>query len=112
MCQPSKMADDWVIKGCHVHVNGVELAVVSDHKGSVSFRAVFSGAPDNKVRAAIKIATEKCLADAKTRKDWAASLDRARVFMLEYPAGHDLASLANGRMFEFKMLKLAIERWE
>lgn len=25
LCEPSKLADDWVVKGCHVHIEGVEL---------------------------------------------------------------------------------------
>jgi hypothetical protein len=112
MCQPSKMAEDWVIKGCHIHVNGVELAVVSDHEARVAFRSFFSATSNDRAKVAIKIATEKCLADAAIRKDWVAKLDMARVYMLEYPQGHSLASLANGRMFEFKMLKIAIQRWE
>lgn len=112
MCEPSKMAEDWVIKGCHIHVNGVELAVVSDHQARVAFRPVFSATTDAQAKAAIKIATEKCLADADTRSAWVARLEMARIYMLEYPAGHSLARLANGRMFEFKMLRLAIQKWE
>lgn len=24
MCRPSTVTDDWVVKGCHIHVDGVE----------------------------------------------------------------------------------------
>jgi hypothetical protein len=112
MCEPSKVAEDWVIKGCHIHVDGVELAVLPDHEGKVAFRPVFSTTPAARAKAAIKTATDDCLADAETRKDWIAKLDMARVYMLQFTPGHGLATLANGRMFEFQMLKIAIQRWK
>jgi hypothetical protein len=35
VCLPSAVADDWVKKGCHIHVHGVELTVAPDHQGGV-----------------------------------------------------------------------------
>ncbi|MCA8300854.1 hypothetical protein R0290_21120 [Burkholderia semiarida] len=106
------MADDWVIKGCHIHVNGVELTVVSDHNARVDFKEVFSMTPSDRLEKAIKYAREHCLPDPAMRRRWIDRLDMARAYMLGYDGGEELASRANGRMFEFKMLRIAIERWE
>ncbi len=108
MCQPSKVTDDWVTKGCHIHVNGVELNIYTNHLGGIDFRPVFSASPPDRVKQAIKTAYEKCLPEPGIRKRWIQRLEMARVFMLNYPG--ELASLANGRMFDFKLIRIAIER--
>lgn len=82
-----------------------------DHKGGVMFSSVFSSTADNLVKAAIKKAKEICLPNPKIRQAWIDKLDSATIFMLDYNTMHDLAHLANGRMFEFKLLKIAIQRW-
>jgi hypothetical protein len=110
MCEPSKVSDDWVTKGCHIHVDGVELAVFCDHKGGIGFRAVFSSTTSAQADAAVKKAIEECLPDPEIRKAWIVKLRAAKAFMLGYTGG--LSQLANGRMFEFKMLEVAIQRWE
>ena len=109
MCEPSKVADDWVTKGCHIHVDGVELNIFTNHLGTIDFRAVFSGTPEDRVKAAIRAAYERCLPDADMRRRWVQRLEMARIHMLGYDG--DLASLANGRMFDFKMIRIAIQRW-
>ena len=111
MCSPHKIAPDWVVKGCHIEVNGIELALRPDHEGRVMFSSVFSGTPENLVKAAIKIAMEICITDPKIRESWIAKLEMATVYMLALDTEDSLARLANGRMFEFKLLKIAIQRW-
>jgi hypothetical protein len=112
MCEASKIAEDWVIKGFHIHVNGIELAVLSDHEGGIAFRPFFSSTNGAKADAAIKEARGVCLANPATRKAWIAKLKAANAYMYDYSGEYSLASRARGRMFEFKMLRIAIERWE
>jgi hypothetical protein len=109
MCQPSTVTDDWVTKGCHIHVNGVELNIFTNHLGEIHFRSVFSSTHENRVKQAIKTAYEVCLPDPDTRAKWIQKLKMARVYMLS--CSGELASLANGRMLEFKFIRIAIERW-
>lgn len=99
MCEPSKVTDDWLTKGCHVHVNGVELNIYTNHLGGIDFRPVFSSTPADRVKAAIKVVYEECLTDPAIRRRWIQRLEMARVFMLDYPG--ELHALANGRMFDF-----------
>lgn len=43
MCEPSKVTEDWVTKGMHIHVKGVELNIFTTHRNSgFAFRPVFS----------------------------------------------------------------------
>jgi len=56
MCQASTVTDDWVTKGCHIHVNGVELNIFTNHLGGIDFRSVFSSTHENRVKQAIKTA--------------------------------------------------------
>ena len=46
MCRISAVSEDWVDKGCHVHVASVELALRPDHLGGIVFRSVFSSTDD------------------------------------------------------------------
>jgi hypothetical protein len=110
MCESSKVADDWVTKGFHIHVDGVELNVYTDHRGRIDFRSFFSLTPAARVEQAIRTVYERCLPDPAIRGRWIQRLKMASVFMLTYQGA--LESLANGRMLEFKFLRIAIERWE
>ena len=109
MCDASTVTDDWVTKGCHIHVDGVELNVFTNHRGEVQFRAVFASTPAHLLNRAIKTAIEVCLPDKTVRKKWIKRLEMARVFMLGFEG--EPARIANGRMLEFKFLRIAIERW-
>lgn len=106
MCDPSKIDADWITKGCHIDVGGVELAVYPDHVGRIGFRPVFSSTPRKIADKAIKTAVKKCLPNPSIRKKWIQFLQMATVHMLAYPN----VGLANGRMAEFKFLRIAIER--
>lgn len=108
MCEPSKVTGDWVTKGCHIHVNGVELNLYSNHLGEVDFRAVFSSTRPDRLREALKTAREECLANPTVRRRWIQRLQMATVFMLDY--SDEPRAKANGRMLEFKFLRIAIER--
>jgi len=109
MCEPSKVTHDWVTKGCHIHINGVELNIYTNHLGEIDFQAVFSSTPPEQVRQAIRTVYDTCLPDPSIRRRWIQRVEMARVFMLNYPG--ELRALANGRMLELKFIRVAIERW-
>src|SRR5581483_11104755 len=102
MCKHSVVTDDWVKKGCHIHVEGVELTLAPDHNGKVLVRPYFSMEDDKDVERALKTAIEVCLADTAVREKWIQALRGAIVFMLGYQGVYK--ELANGRMLEFRFL--------
>lgn len=110
MCQPSKVSDDWVVKGCHIHIGGVELTVAPDHRGTVVFRPFFSMTPVALADKAIKTANEDCLSDPAIRDRWIRTIRGATRYMLGYEGKYK--SLANGRMLKFKFLILALQRYK
>jgi hypothetical protein len=95
----------------HIHVKGVELNIFTTHrKSGFAFRSVFSKKYNAKqVQAAIKHVKEKCLPKRAIRRRWISRLEMARIFMLNYEGEH--ASLANGKMYDFKLIRIALERW-
>ncbi len=72
----SPIADDWVTKGAHIKVDGVELKLVPSHNGEVIFKPVFSSDPPNKVQAAIQKA-QAALADPAFRERLTKTVGRA-----------------------------------
>jgi hypothetical protein len=112
MCQASTVADDWVKKGCHIHIGQIELAVYPDHRGGVGFKPFFAVKKGNKelVANALKTAREQCVEDPQIRKRWIRSLKQAILCMLSFDG--EPSSLANGRMLEFKFLIIALERYQ
>jgi hypothetical protein len=98
MCQASKVTNDWVVKGCHIHIEAVELIIFPDHEGGFGFKPFFAVTARNRraVADALKVAKEKCLPDPEVRKCWIRSLKQARIFMLDFRG--EPSSLANGRM--------------
>jgi hypothetical protein len=110
MCQASKVTNDWVVKGCHIHIGRVELRVFPNHLGGLGFGPFFAVTTENKhrVAAAIKTATEECLEDPQVRARWIRSLRQGIRRMLSFDG--EPSSLAKGRMLEFKFLILALER--
>jgi hypothetical protein len=59
---------------------------------------------------ALNIVRQQCLPDPIVRRRWIQRLQMATAFMFSY-AG-ELHDLANGRMLEFKFIRIAIERGE
>lgn len=110
MCAPSVIADDWITKGCHIKVNGIELAVRPDHLGRVAFRSVFSAPPPAAVNDAIRIALRDCLPNPDVRRAWIRSIEGAMVHLISQSGV--LRELALGRMAELSFLKIALARIE
>lgn len=114
MCRPSTVTDDWVVKGCHIHVDGVELAVRPTHSVShldgIIFKKVFQSTSGSAFAAAEKKARDVCLADATVRMQWRRSLEHAREYMRSFTGRP--RSLANGRQLEFTFLMLHLDAYE
>jgi hypothetical protein len=109
MCVPSVVADDWIVKGCHIHVDGIELAVRPDHRGGVVFRSVFSKPGDAAIDAAKHRAEEECLPNDDERKGWIDSIQRAKVHLMSRRG--ELRELAVGRVAELHFLEIALRRY-
>ena len=109
MCVPSVVADDWITKGCHIYVEGIELALRPDHLGGLVFRSVFSYPADAAIEAAIHRATEECLPDIGERRRWIQSIQRAKVHLMSHRGG--LRPLAVGRVAELHFLEIALRRY-
>jgi hypothetical protein len=110
MCEPSTVADDWIVKGFHLHIGRVELALRPDHRGGVVFRPVFSAHARAVVEDAMRTATRECLTDASVRNRWIKSIKRAVLLLLSHDG--DLEDLARGRMAEMNFLRIALERYD
>lgn len=108
MCAPSVVADDWISKGCHITVNGIELAVRPDHLGGVMFGSVFSALPPLAVDEAIRVAFRDCLPDPNVRRAWIKRIDGAMVHL--YSHSGVLREIALGRLAELKFLRVALAR--
>lgn len=109
MCDPSIVAEDWITKGFHLTVEGVELALRPDHRGRVVFQGVFSSTQRPVLDAAIRSAEQECLSDNATRERWVRQINSAMIFVSGYEGA--LGRRANGRLAEFNYLKLALRRY-
>ena len=75
ICRPSAIYDDWVLKGFHVHVEGVELAVRPGHQtGMIAIKRVFRSGSVAEVDAAKRLLIEKCLSSKMVRDRWVQTL--------------------------------------
>lgn len=106
MCQPSKMDQDWVTKGFHLSLDGVEIAVRPTHSPTYldGFKFVkFFSKRDDEFTGAAKRAREECLSDPIVRARWRRDLERGIEHMRSFSrTAH--AKQANGRQFEFRWL--------
>jgi hypothetical protein len=114
MCRPSTVTDDWVVKGCHIHVDGIELAVrpthSADYLDGILFKRVFQSTSGEAFQAAAKRARQECLVDAKIRESWRQALRRGMEFVRSYQG--ELAELANGRQLEFVRLIRFLNKYD
>ncbi len=114
MCRPSTVTDDWVVKGCHIHVDGIEIGVCPSHSPNyldgIVFKRIFSTTPAEAFRAAAKKAREDCLSDATVRGRWRRSLKGAMEYVRSFSG--EPAALANGRQYEFHRLIRHLDIYE
>ncbi len=109
MCRISVVGDDWVVKGCHVHVAGVELALRPDHLGDIVLRPVFASTDAGELGVAMRLVEAK-FSDVHWRNKLKDTIQRAMRHLLGVQGpNHDLA---RGRLFELRMLVISLERWE
>jgi hypothetical protein len=109
MCRISPVGDDWVKKGCHVHVGVVELALRLDHLGGIVFRSPFSSTSEWELNAAARL-VGRLLDDSVWRKKLEEAIERAMVHLMGVRG--PMYDLARGRLFELRKLLRALERWE
>jgi hypothetical protein len=114
MCRPSTVTDDWVVKGCHIHIDGVELGVRPTHTvaylDGFVFKPIFRGTSKETFQAAARRAREECLPDPTVRARWRRALERGVAFVQSF-AGEP-AALANGRLYEFIRLIRHLDVYE
>lgn len=107
LCRPSSIYDDWVLKGFHVHVEGIELAVRPGHQpGMIVLKRVFRSDSAAEIDAAKRLLIGKCLSSKIVRDHWVQTLGRAMDYLNGY--GGDLPEKANGRKYEFRRLQKAL----
>lgn len=107
MCQISKIDRDWIDKGLHIHVFGVELVMRPDHQRGIIFKKFFRSTTSQEAAPAITRANE-LLGELSWRGLFRRELIRARPYL--HTERGKLRELANGRAFEFTMLIHALER--
>jgi len=107
ICRPSTVYDDWVYKGFHINVAGIELRVRPGHKpGMIVFKRFFRRDSSTDIDAARRIAKQKCLSSQAVREKWIETLIHAREYLNGNDAG--LPEKANGRKREFRYLEKAL----
>jgi RHS repeat-associated protein len=104
-CAISAIADDWAVKGAHIHVNGIELAVRPGMNGEIVFKSVFSRVNPAKLTAAIKTAQEALMHDSHFQQ----ALLRSSRQAVEY-LGKGASELARSRSGEIHFLVKALEK--
>jgi RHS repeat-associated protein len=95
--------DDWVTKGAHIKVDGVEIKVLPGKDGEIVFKSVFSSTPEEKVRAAINKA-QAALEDSAFRARLSSVVGRA---VKHFGKG---TAMARAKSFELRMLVKAIAK--
>src|SRR5690242_8601218 len=100
----SKVAEDWVVKGLHVHVGNVELMVRPGREATVVLKSVFSSTAPQDVEAARRAVREE-LTKAAFRRE----LHRAAVRGLEYLRRCGLPGAA-AKSGELHFLRIALEK--
>ncbi len=105
----SVVAADWITKGCHLHIAGVEIGMKPDHRGGIVFKRVFTTDDMAEIRQAIAVANE-LLRDQAFRRKAREVVERALVY-LRGESGL-LRKLAEGRQLEMRMLIHALNRME
>ena len=114
MCRASTVTDDWVVKGCHIHVDGIELVVrpthSTDYLDGFVFKKVFRSTTDEAFASAGRKARKECLTDANVRARWRRALVGGIAYVRSFEG--EPAALANGRQYEFMRLIRHLDAFE
>jgi len=81
MWRVSAVSEDWVDKGCHIHIDQIELSVRPDHSGGLILRKVFSSTTDADFDVASRLALG-LMAGSSFRQKLRDSIERAMTHML------------------------------
>ncbi|WKN43207.1 RHS repeat-associated core domain-containing protein [Tunicatimonas pelagia] len=100
----SKVAPDWAVKGAHIHVDGIELAVKPGADGTIVFRSVFSSQNAASVERAINKAHDALNSNPAFREALKDFSTRARDMLKK---GDDLSRSRSG---ELNFLIKALEK--
>jgi hypothetical protein len=109
MCRISPIHDDWVKKGCHIHVGRIEVALRPNHRGRIVCRKVFAATSEETIKAASKRVAES-LEDPKWRRKLRNRLVAAMDYLLKVEG--DPRPRARSRLAELHRLIIAIDRLE
>ena len=110
MWRISAISLDWVEKGFHLHIGGVELTLRPDHLGGILIVPTFSTTPSRKAVLAIAQA-RLLLDDPRFRRKAIRDAERAVDYLTKSVSG-GLREQAIGRAAEISFLKSALERLE
>ena len=101
MCRISPVGDDWVKKGCHVHVGSVELVLRPDHLGGIVFRSPFSSALPWELDAAARLVSD-LLDDPTWRGKLKETVEKAMAHLMGVRG--TMYDLARGKLYELRKL--------
>ncbi|TCK64997.1 RHS repeat-associated protein, partial [Winogradskyella wandonensis] len=98
----SKVAPDWAVKGAHVHIGNIELALKPGNNGTIVIKSVFNNIKEKHLQAPIK-AVEEALKNPAFRKKLIDYTEKARDLLKQ---GNEIERAASGELnFLIKALK-------
>lgn len=106
--QVSKIAPDWAIKGFHVHVDGVELALRPGQGGSIVIKPVFSSTPTS-VFNAVAGKMRNALGDLAARQHLYREAIRARDYLRSLGAEQALAKAGELNFLIHALEKIGVQ---
>ena len=110
LCRASVIADDWVVKGFHIEIDGIELAMRPAHQtGVIALRSVFSSVSSDNLNAAANKLIRQCLENPGVRDRWCDVIDKAIGYLRGYYG--EVSDLAIGRQAELIFLRHAIRKY-
>jgi hypothetical protein len=103
----SKIAPDWALKGFHVHVDGVELAIRPGKNGAVVVKPVFSSTPASALHAASG-KMQASLGDLTARQHLYREAARARDYLRALGTGQAAAKAGELNFLLHALKKLGV----
>jgi hypothetical protein len=107
MCRISKLSEDWIVKGFHIHVYDIELVMRPDYQGGIVFKKLFRSVSDEMARPAIERARE-LLQDVHWRRLFHREAMRGREYVRR--TSTRLEELATGRAAELTFILAALRK--
>jgi len=108
MIRISPIAEDWVVKGFHLHVNSVEIVMRPAANGDIIFKPFFSSTFDTEADEAVRQA-EELLEDVDWRRRLYSQALKARDYLKTSVPGA-LSQRAKGVSGEMHFLMVALKK--